>query len=87
MECLTVTKDIAIRAILSGACYVPKIGTPVSEIPAGDLIWSERMFSKTELEKMKIPLWVLSGYGYGDGSGYGDGKDPIAKILALEDAA
>ena len=81
MELLKVNKEYAIRAILFGACYVPKIGKSISEIPVNDLIWAEKMFSPTEIKEFGVPLWTLSGDGYGSvdgsvdgsGSGYGYG--------------
>src|ERR1017187_6960815 len=73
MDLLTVTKDMAVRCILFGACYVPKIGKPISEIPVNDLIWSEKMFNPQEIKAFGVPLWALSSSGYGDGDGYSDG--------------
>ena len=72
MEQLTVTKDIAIRAIVCGACKVPMVGTPVSYFSTYDLIWAENLFDPTELKAFRIPLWAHAGYGAGDGAGYGD---------------
>ena len=70
-----VTKDIAIRCVLFGACKVPKVGTPAKVFSFAGLAWAERMFTKAELKKVGVPLWALSGYGdgYGDGDGYGNG--------------
>ena len=98
MELLTVTKDIAARSILFGACTVPKVGALISSFSVSDLFWAERMFTALELKNFKLPLWTLSGYGsgYGYGNGYGDGygngsgsgygydKDICAKILVLD---
>src|ERR1017187_4287122 len=80
MDLLTVSKDMAVRCILFGACYVPKIGKPISEIPVNDLIWSEKMFNPQEIKDFGGPLCALSSSGYGDcysdgyGSGYGSGS-------------
>ena len=92
MDLLTVTKDMAIRCILFGACYVPKIGKPVSEISTGDLIWAKKMFSDAELKAFGQPLWTFSGsgsgygsgYGYGYGDGYGYGVDIAKRIAAIQ---
>ena len=86
MERLVVTKDLAIRAILYGACKVPKVGAPAREFSTADLIWAERIFEPKELKAFELPLWVLSGSGDGSGSWYGSGygKDLGAKILAVD---
>ena len=73
MDRLVVTKELAARAILFGACSVPKIGTSAKDIDVGDLIWAEKIFSAKELKAFKFPLWTLSGSGSGDGYGYGSG--------------
>ena len=74
MELLKVTKDIAIRCILFGACSIPKVGQSVSDFSVSSLSWAEKMFSLKELKAFGRPLWTFSGYGAGSGSsGYGDG--------------
>ena len=71
-----VTKDIAIRAVLAGACAVPKVGAKASTLSTEHLIWAEKLFTAEELAALPIPLWAMSGYGdgYGNGDGYGDGN-------------
>ena len=75
MARLVVTKDIAIRAVLAGACRTPTVGSLVSSFSQSDLVWAEQLFSGEERKSFNIPLWVRSGYGsgYGHGDGYGDG--------------
>ena len=73
MEPLKVTKDIATRAILFGACSIPRVGQLVSEFSTSSLIWAEKMFSLSELKAFKFPLWTFSGSGYGSGYGSGSG--------------
>ena len=91
METLKITKEIAIRAILHGACKIPKVGSLISEFSQSDLVWAEKMFL---IDDFTQPLWTLSGsgsgsgygsgYGSGDGSGDGDGSDDIGKkVLSL----
>ena len=82
-----VTKDIAIRAVLAGACTVPKVGAKASTLSTEHLIWAEKLFTAEELAALPIPLWAMSGDGYGNGYGYGDGSDPATKILAIQKAA
>ena len=72
MESLKVTKEIAIRAILCGSCKIPSVGSETKEYSSSDLQWGERLFTRDELKKLKIPLWAMSGSG--SGSGYGDGS-------------
>ena len=76
MELLKVTKEIAKRCILFGACSVPKVGQLVSDFSFNNLVWAEKMFTPKELKEFGLPLWIWSGYRYGDGygSGYGDGS-------------
>ena len=69
-----VTRELAIKAVLHGACRIPEVGQPLSEIKTEDLIWAESKGFVTEKDKMtKLPIWVLSGSGSGDGYGYGSG--------------
>jgi len=84
MELLTVTKDIAIRCVLFGACTIPKVGRKISEFGSGDLSWAERIFSLKELKSFARPLWTLAGSGSGSGYGSGDGKDLCGKILTIQ---
>lgn len=79
MELLKVTKDIAVRCILFGACSIPKVGEAGSDFSVSNLAWAEKMFSVKELKAFGRPLWTFSG----SGDGYGDGKDIGARILAL----
>ena len=74
MELLKVTKDHAIRAILFGACTIPKVDQSISSFSTDSLQWAERMFSLKELKAFGQPLWTFSGSGYGYGYGYGDGS-------------
>lgn len=93
MEDLKITKDIAIRCVLFGACKIPKVGRLFNSFSTSDLIWAERIFVKKELAKFKTPLWLCSGDGgsggggggggYGYGSGGGDGDGVIEKILKV----
>ena len=75
---LTVTTDIAVKAVLFGACRVPKVGKALSDFSTSELIWAERILPITGLS-LSRPLWTFSGdgngygYGYGNGNGYGDG--------------
>ena len=75
MHGAVLTKELAIKAILHGACGVPDIGTPISSLSTHQLIWAEdRGIIPPELtEALGLPGWLLSGSGYGYGSGYGDG--------------
>jgi hypothetical protein len=74
---MIITKELAIKAYLHGACRLPKIGGRVSDLSTSDLVWCEEKKFVTPLDKKRmgvtLPVWVLSGYGYGYGSGYGDG--------------
>jgi len=74
MELLKVTKDHAIRAILFGACTIPKVDQSISSFSTDSLQWAERMFSLKELKAFEQPLWTFSGSGSGDGSGDGSGS-------------
>lgn len=82
MEILKVTKAIALKALLFGACKPAIVGSDVKEYSTSDLIWAEKLFTEDQLKAFEIPLWLMSGYGYrdgndgyGEGYGYGDGKD------------
>lgn len=66
---LIVTKKIAAKAILFGACKVPSVGSRISEFSTSDLVWAEQMLPIKGFE-LKLPLWVLSGSGSGYGSKY-----------------
>ena len=70
-----VTKELAIKAVLLGACAMPIIGTPISSLPQSDLIWANERGLDAESPR---PAWALSrkgsGSGYGDGYGYGYGS-------------
>ena len=75
-----VTKHLALKAILLGACSAAakKIGMKITSLPTSDLIWAEErgLLNKKETSDItgnNLPLWVQSGYGYGYGSGYGYG--------------
>ena len=82
---LTVTAEIAARALGAGACRTPAVGTPINCVPQSELIWVENagILSPDDLSMLPAPLWSMaasgSGYGYGyghgdgSGSGYGDG--------------
>jgi hypothetical protein len=74
-----VTRELALKCVLMGACKAPTIGTKISQISTSHLIWAEdrEIVSKTDLKKLTgntLPLWVLSGYGDGSGDGYGSGS-------------
>ena len=43
MELLKVTRDIAIRCVLFGACSIPKIGQLASDFPTSSLAWPEKL--------------------------------------------
>ena len=62
-----ITKEIAIRAVLFGACKIPPVGARISEFSTSDLIWAEKILTQEEKKKMTLPLWVQSenGDGYG----------------------
>ena len=64
-----ITKQIALKAVLFGACYTPKVGKRFSEFSTSDLVWAERLKIKN-----RLPICVLSGSGSGSGSGYGSGS-------------
>lgn len=65
------------RAKAAKACSVPPPGTPVSSLSQSQLVWAEdnQILSQADLEAagITVPLWCLSGSGYGYGSGYGSG--------------
>ena len=74
-----VTKDMALRILLHGACEAPKIGRKISLFSTSDLVWVENkgIFEPQEVKQIsELPIWLLSGDGYGDGdgSGYGYGS-------------
>ncbi len=75
---LIVTKEIAAKAILFGACKVPTVGNRMGQFSTSDLLWAERMMPIKGIIS-RIPLWCLSetgdgnGYGDGNGNGYGNG--------------
>ena len=72
MEEFRITREMVQRVALHGACYVPKLGRPISSIPQRHLIWvDEIVLSQDDRRKLPIPLWALSGSGYGEGSGEG----------------
>ena len=64
------TKEIALKAVLHGACKIPKVGRPIQRFSRSELIWVEESFYKNPTGK--IPLWCMAD-GSGDGSGYGSG--------------
>ena len=76
---IVVTKEMAVKAILFGACKVPEVGSRISQYTQSDLIWAEQLLPIKKVV-IDVPLWTLSGYGsgygygYGDGSGYGSGE-------------
>ena len=70
---LIVTKEMAVKTILFGACKVPAVGNRIAGFSQSELIWAEQMLPINGL-KLKIPLWAMSGSGYGDGDGYGYGS-------------
>lgn len=83
-----VTKDIALRILLHGACSgsIPKVGNLISQFSTSELIWVEdrKVFTDEEIKKttgVSLPLWICSGYGYAYGDGYGENF--TAKILEL----
>lgn len=67
-----VTQEAAGRARLSGACHVPEVGVPLSELSQSDLIWAENHGIKTA--DGQPPIWLFAKTGSGDGYGYGDGS-------------
>ena len=69
---IVITKEMVTKTILFGACRVPEIGTRIEQIPQSDLLWAERMLPIKGVD-LRIPLWILSGYGSGSGDGYGYG--------------
>ena len=73
-----ITKEIALKAVLLGACSLPEIGMAISKLPTSSLIWAENkgMANREEIRiatGFDLPLWVLYGDGDGYGDGYGDG--------------
>lgn len=84
---MVITREIALRAVLCGACKVPEVGRPVSDLSQSALIWAEDA-GIAEGVKAPLPIWVLSGSGSGDGDGDGDGlvnkKDFLALLTARE---
>ena len=72
-----ITRELAIKAVLHGACRIPRVGQEISRLSTEDLIWVENIGCVTAEQKqslgIKIPIWVLSVSGYGYGSGSGDG--------------
>ena len=82
-----VTKDMAIRAILHGACSPPVVGKEISSLPQSNLIWAEErgIISPKEKAAAVLPAWALakSGYGdgYGDGYGSGDGYELLEELV------
>lgn len=70
-----VTKEMALKAVLCGSCYAPKVGKKIADHSVADLIWGEENKLFEGLDKT-IPIWALSriGYGFGDSSGYRDGS-------------
>lgn len=72
---MIVTRDMALRIALHGACFIPEIGRNVSKFNTFDLIWVEdkKIFDKAEV-KSELPLWALSVEGFGNGYGYGYGN-------------
>ena len=83
---LVVTKAMAAKAILFGACDAPEVGSPIDGFSTSDLIWAERLLPMDGF-KTKLPLWTMSssgyGYGYGSGDGYGDGYGSGSKYAKL----
>ena len=73
----TVTKEIALKVVLMGACRIPKIGSNASSFSTSALIWAEDHDIKIEND---LPLWVLSS-GYGNG--YGAGYEKMLKSLQI----
>ena len=84
---MLITKEIAVRVVLAGACRIPPIGKKISDMSTSELDWvdSRKIFSDSEVKKLTgttVPLYFLSiskdgsgyGSGYGSGSGYGDGS-------------
>src|SRR3990167_5312582 len=71
---MIVTRDMALRIALHGACFIPEIGRNVSKFNTFDLIWVEdkKIFDKAEV-KSELPLWALSVEGFGNGYGYKNG--------------
>ena len=79
-----ITRDLAIQAILRGACRIPEIGRRVSSLSTADLAWAEdnNLVPEEVKAQFNIPIWCLSDNGDGigeygdggsDGSGYGRG--------------
>jgi len=69
---IIITKEIALRAVLFGACRIPKVGENIKCLSQSDLFWAEKILFPRERKALKIPLWCC-GYGDGDGTGNGDG--------------
>lgn len=84
-----VTKDMVLRVLLHGACSgsIPKVGQKLSSFTTNDLIWVEnrKLYTQEEIKNtigVSLPLWVMSGNGYGNGNGYGL-FDKFFKMLVL----
>lgn len=78
MEASFVTKELALKAVLHGACEVPKVGTTISELDANQLHWVATAGYITPAEVIAatghdLPVWALSAAGSGSGDGYGSG--------------
>ena len=67
---IIITKEIALKAVLFGACRIPKVGEDIGRLSQSDLVLAEKILTKNEKDKLKIPLFVMSS-GDGSGSGYG----------------
>lgn len=61
---MKVTVNLAVKAVLMGACRIPEVGKRVKDFSFSDLVWGERLFTGRERKKFKVPLWCY-GTGYG----------------------
>jgi hypothetical protein len=67
-ENTNISYDMALKAVLNGACDIPKIGIKICDLSFSDSVWAEINLKNHIISK--FPLWALtSGYGSGDGSG------------------
>lgn len=63
-----ITKELALKAILHGACELPKIGAKISSLSTSTLIWAQEHSLVTREEVREAigkdtPVWLLSGDG------------------------
>ena len=66
-----VTKEIAVKAVLLGACKLPSVWATVSSFSFSELLWAHSA-GIGEKSANELPLWARSGSGSGSGSGQSD---------------